>query len=87
MSDEQTRCKEMVYRQHTWRSSACTRKAWKDGFCKQHHPDTVKARNEARRRVWEEQSKQSAWYLLERAKERIAELEKLVAHLRMGGVE
>ena len=24
----------------------CTRKAWKDGFCKQHHPNTEKARRE-----------------------------------------
>jgi hypothetical protein len=25
----------------------CSRKPWRDGYCKQHHPDTVKARNEA----------------------------------------
>lgn len=30
----------------------CTRKIWKDGFCKQHHPETVKAKNDKRERRW-----------------------------------
>jgi hypothetical protein len=30
----------------------CSRKPWKDGFCKQHHPDTVKAYNDARHAKW-----------------------------------
>ena len=40
-------CKEQVWHQSgQWgRQHRCTRKAWKDGYCKQHHPDSVKERN------------------------------------------
>ena len=56
MSDEE-RCKKQVW--HTWHSRRCTRKAWKDGFCKQHHPETVAARNEAQRQKWNDQVRNS----------------------------
>lgn len=42
MSDEQ--CKAMVYRAPYNHDHQCTRKAWKDGYCKQHHPDSAKER-------------------------------------------
>lgn len=35
----------------------CTRKPWKDGYCKQHHPETVKARDEAWRAKWAAESR------------------------------
>ena len=34
-------CKEKIF--HTWSSRNCSRKAVTDGYCKQHHPDSVKA--------------------------------------------
>jgi len=43
------RCVQMVSGAGTWgglHRHRCTRKAIKDGFCKQHHPDTEKARRE-----------------------------------------
>ena len=40
------RCKERVWRNHTWKPSRCARFAVKDGYCKQHHPDSVKLRRE-----------------------------------------
>jgi hypothetical protein len=42
MSEEQ--CKEMVSAHSLYGSfhqHQCNRNAWKDGYCKQHHPDTV----------------------------------------------
>lgn len=35
-------CREKVY--DNWETRQCSRYAVKDGFCKQHHPDTVEAR-------------------------------------------
>lgn len=35
----------------------CTRNASKDGYCGQHHPDAVKARQEASNKKWEEESR------------------------------
>ena len=34
----------------------CSRKPVKDGYCKQHHPETVKARREKSDRKWKEDS-------------------------------
>lgn len=31
-----------------YRGSTCSRKVWKEGFCKIHHPESVKAREEKR---------------------------------------
>lgn len=44
-------CKERVW--HERFHSQCSRKAWKDGYCKQHHPDTVKARRKKQREKWQ----------------------------------
>jgi hypothetical protein len=38
------RCNEQVYNSSIWHSYQCSRKIWKDGKCKQHHPDTVRER-------------------------------------------
>lgn len=46
----------------------CTRKAVRDGFCKQHHPDTVKERDAKARAKWEEKRKRESWYILEQFK-------------------
>jgi hypothetical protein len=54
----------------------CKLTAWKDGFCKQHHPDSVKercAKSEEHRRA---RIKETDWYKLDEALKRIAELEK-----------
>jgi len=32
------KCRAILWR--NWHSVRCTRKAWKDGYCEQHHPDT-----------------------------------------------
>ena len=74
------KCKKRVFKD--WHSHRCTRNAWKDGFCKQHHPETVKARDaEASRRYVEKQAS-SPWALLKKAEERIAELESELKELR-----
>lgn len=71
---DNNRCKKIVW--STWHGHQCRRKIWKDGYCKQHHPDTVKERDEARRKRWEEKQEISPWRLLQKASERIKELEK-----------
>lgn len=86
MSDD--RCKETVYPNERWGSfhpHACHRNAWRDGYCKQHHPDTVKARNAAAEKRFEEKQKRQPWYLLKEAQKRIAQLEAEIAELRRAG--
>jgi hypothetical protein len=74
------RCKETV-----WEGMArypCSRKAWKDGYCKQHHPDSVAERAEKSRlrseAKWAEQKANCPWRKLEAANARIAELEEQI---------
>ena len=46
-----TRCKEVFFRKHLRDHFQCSRSAVKDGYCKQHHPESRKAlfiKNEAR---------------------------------------
>lgn len=59
----------------------CSRNAWKDGYCKQHHPDTIKARSELSQKRWQEKEKQSPWYKLQEANKRIKELENKIKEL------
>ena len=60
----------------------CRRKIWKNGYCKQHHPDTVKKRREESNRRYEEKRTHEPWYVLQKARERIAALEAENATLR-----
>lgn len=76
------KCKEKVFVGNWGRQSQCSRNACKDGFCKQHHPETKKAREEEKDRRWEEKQKKSAWYLLKEANEKIARLEAEIKELR-----
>lgn len=50
--EQNERCKMRVYGS-SFRGYPCERKAWKDGYCKQHHPDSVKARHEKRQAKWQ----------------------------------
>ncbi len=79
---ESTRCKAMVYHRAWSRQSQCERREWKDGWCKQHHPETVKLRRDASEKRYEEDRKKQPWYKLQEAHKRIAELEAEVAALR-----
>jgi hypothetical protein len=45
-------CKEDVWHGNSFHGVQCSRKPWKDGFCKQHHPANVQARREKRDAQW-----------------------------------
>jgi len=51
MSDE--RCKKTVTTD-TFRGRKCSRKPWKDGYCKQHHPETAAKKQEEYRKRFDE---------------------------------
>ncbi len=61
----------------------CTRKPWKDGFCKQHHPDSVKARRDAAAKKFDERMAKDPRTLLANALKRIVELEAEIAALKV----
>lgn len=60
----------------------CTKPVWKDGFCKVHHPDSVKLRDEKSRAKFKEQLEKSPYARLAKAQERIAELEAEIRRLK-----
>lgn len=79
---ETPRCKSTVYQpQGFGRFYPCSFKAWKDGYCKIHHPDTVKARREKQEKKYEEERAKSPYVLLQKATERNKELEREVTAL------
>lgn len=51
---EKEKCKAKVFT--NWHHYPCSRNAWKDGYCKQHHPAEIKKKNEARDRKWREEN-------------------------------
>lgn len=77
-------CKERVWSGDAWsRSRACSRKAVKDGYCKQHHPDSVKARRKASDDKWDEQIRNSPQARLRDALATISRLEARIDALML----
>ena len=71
------RCKETVYpneRYGAFHGHQCTRKAVKDGYCKIHHPDSVRKRQEISAKRYNERIEQSEYAQLKRAREEIERL-------------
>ena len=71
------KCKEKVW--GGWSYHPCLRNAVRDGYCKQHHPDSVKARKEKADARWEAKMQSSP---LSRAMRRIEELEAEIERLK-----
>lgn len=74
-------CQKRVYDERGFHSSRCSRKAVRDGWCKQHHPDAVKARQEKSEKEYREKWNKSPEMCLQRALKRIGELELKIASL------
>ena len=53
MTYDPVHCRKKVYRD--WHFHQCARKVWRDGYCQQHHPDTIASKSEARKKQWEEE--------------------------------
>ena len=68
------RCKEHVWTNGGFHGHQCSRKAVKDGYCKIHHPDSVKARREKSAQRYKEQYAKSPIGLLKKAREKIESL-------------
>lgn len=67
----------------------CTRKPWKDGWCKQHHPDSVAERRAQSKSRWKQRQAQrlanSPLTHLRKAREEIAQLKARIAELEAEG--
>lgn len=79
-------CKETVIRYTgTWpHAGRCSRKAVRDGYCKQHHPDAVAERERQREERWQKEQENSPWRALERARQEIERLRARVRELEGG---
>ena len=67
------KCKKQV--RHAWGQHNCSRNAVQDGWCRTHHPDAVEKRKKASTERFKAQVANSIPMQLERAQERITELE------------
>ena len=58
MSDDREKCAEQVTPKGGWYTSRrCSRWAKKDGYCNQHHPDTVRAKDAESQRKFDDRMK------------------------------
>jgi len=68
------KCKTKVYgRGLTFRGSRCSKPIWKDGYCKTHHPETVKKRPEDSDRKYQEKLANDPVHKMRREIERLNE--------------
>jgi hypothetical protein len=70
-------CKEQVYPRESFGSfhpSQCKKKVWKDGYCKQHHPETVKKRSDESDRRYKERLENSPFRKIEKLTQQITDL-------------
>lgn len=74
------RCAKQVF--DNWSHRQCSRKAVKDGWCKQHHPDAAEERKQKSIERYEEKRKNEPLYRLARANEKIKQLEEENRKLR-----
>lgn len=78
-----SRCKEMVSTPGVWsKSHQCSRKEWRDGWCKQHHPDSVDARRKLAEERYKQQQENSPWRRLQKKDMEIEQLKSELSALR-----
>ncbi len=74
-------CKASVGDGTGWQHYQCLRKPKRDGWCEQHHPDTVAERHRERAQRYEEKNQHSPEIQLDWAHQEIARLKARVAEL------
>jgi hypothetical protein len=75
------KCKKDIGYGDWGRTRQCTRNAVTDGFCKQHHPETVKARRQKSEDDYNAKQAKTPYARLRVAMDRIKELEAEVERL------
>ena len=60
------RCKEQVHNNYSVTFHRCLFKAWKDGYCKKHHPDSVAERQKKSEDAYKKRLENSPYKQLER---------------------
>ena len=74
------KCKQQVM--HGYHMVQCQRNEVTDGFCRQHHPDSVAERDRVRKIAWETKQANSIYARYASLKDRIAELEAQLDKVR-----
>ena len=76
-----SRCKESVMR--GYHMGKCLRNAVKDGYCKQHHPDSIAERDRLRQVEWDRQQDNSIYSRFARLQERNKELQAQLRDIKL----
>lgn len=82
MVGQKDQCTKIVRGPREWAGHRCPRSTWKDGYCKQHHPETVEARRQQSIAAAALKHQNSIYARLDRAVTRIKELEAEIGRLR-----
>lgn len=77
---EKENCSKKVW--DHWKYRNCSRFAIKDGFCKQHHPDSVKERERKTEERYKREQRNSPWTMLANAKKEIEDLKDEIDRLK-----
>jgi hypothetical protein len=64
----------------------CTRKATRDGYCTQHHPDTVEQRRAAMERRWNEKRKRDPIYVIASLRATQSRLVRLLRQIQVRSI-
>lgn len=75
------KCKKMVSDTSGWHSYQCLRNVWLDGYCKQHHPETIKARKDKSQAIWDAQ-----WAIEAQKRERESRIAGVISDLKKQNV-
>jgi hypothetical protein len=63
-----------------WHFGACSRKATKDGYCWQHHPDAIAERERKATEAFKAKMENSPWRRLERMREELAMCREIIKY-------
>ena len=77
-------CKQHVFsgERSDFGGHRCMKIVWKDGYCKVHHPESVKIRGDKADERWEIKQMNSPWKKLTAAENRVKELEREIEYCK-----
>lgn len=77
------RCKEMVRSPSLsfYRPTQCSRSIWKDGYCRQHHPEAVEAREARSKAAFQKKLENSPYRKIARLSEELADAKARITEL------
>ena len=84
MSTQKTQCKARVTPPDSYWSRQCSRNAVRDGFCKQHHPESIKLMDEKSAKLFQDKIDNSIYTKYRKLEAENDELKEEIERLKKG---